>query len=325
MIFLATSSTGIIRAVGGNGDPWSTERIVTVATATSLAADPTSAGRAFAGTTDGVLRSDDGGRTWMPVGLTGCDVRAIAVSPAGEHAVYAGTRPVGLYLSRDGGESWSELSALRRIARRRAFFSPAEWPPIPYVSAIAPSAVFAERIVVGFEVGGVVVSEDRGASWRVGRGAIYDCHSLAASARDGMRFYQGGAGIGKAGRMSRDGGLTWTGPRALDGQTYGWASAGDATSPDAWFYSASSSPMKAHTLGRAAASIYRVRGGDTIERLAGGLPASIPDMPYQMLARDDAIYVGLANGEVWHSKNHGDSWEKLPVTLGRIERSMIVL
>jgi hypothetical protein len=325
MIILAADGIGISRAVRRADGRWSTEHIATPGAAKSLVADPSSPQRAFAGTTDGVLRSENGGYTWTAAGLTGRDVRAIAVSPVQSHVVYAGTRPVGLYLSRDGGDSWSELAALRRVARRRAFFSPAEWPPIPYVSAIAPSAVFAGRIVVGFEVGGVVVSDDGGASWRVGRGAIYDCHSLAAHPRDGLRFYQGGAGMSKAGRTSIDGGLTWTGPRVADGQTYGWASAGDTETPNIWFYSASSSPMKAHTPGRAAASIYRVRGAGQAERLGGGLPDGIPNMPYQMLTRGDALYAGLANGDVWQSNSHGDSWEKLPVNLGRIERAMIVL
>jgi hypothetical protein len=179
--------------------------------------------------------------------------------------------------------------------------------------------------VVGIEVGGVLVTSDGGDSWRVGRGAIYDCHTLATHPHDGMRFYQGGAGLGKCTRTSSDGGETWRGPRSADDRTYGWATVGDPENPDTWYYSASSSPFKAHTPGRAAAHIYRGRDGGQVQRLAGGLPDGIPEMPYQLVEHEGSLFAGLANGDVWRSENRGDSWTKLPLNLGAIHRSMIVL
>jgi hypothetical protein len=271
------------------------------------------------------MMSDDAGRTWQPRGLSGHDVRAITASVVQRDLLVAGTRPLGLFSSSDGGRTWLDLPGFRRLARRRAFFSPAEWPPIPYVSAIAASTVDPLRVVVGIEVGGVLLTSDGGQTWRVGRGAIYDCHSLAAHSRDGLRFYQGGAGFGKCTRTSSDGGETWTGPRSADGLTYGWATAGALDASNTWYYSASSSAFKAHTPGRAAARIYRVREGSSVEHLTGILPDGIPEMPYQLAAASGSLFAGLANGDVWCSENRGDSWNKLPLTLGGIHRSMIVV
>ena len=323
---LATNSSGVSRATLV-GDTWSVERIATPSRVYTLAADPLAKNVVFAGTRSGVFRSEDAGRTWVPTGVGPMDVRAMAASPARQGLVFAGTRPCALFVSRDGGASWTELPSLRAIARRRAFFSPAEWPPIPYVSAIALSAGDANRIVVGFEVGGVVVSADGGATWRAGRGAIYDCHSLVAHARDPMRFYQGGAGFNKAGRTSTDGGATWTGPRSENGLAYGWASVGDPDDADTWYYSVSSGPSKAHNRNRAAAVLQRVRRGRS-ERVGlgtNGLPVALANMPYQLLFAERVFYAGLANGEIWQSANRGETWSVLPVNLAAVERSFVVL
>ena len=37
------------------------------------------------------------------------------------------------------------------------------------------------------------------------------------------------------------------------------------------------------------------------------------------------LYAGLANGDVWHTQNYGDSWNKLPFNLGGIHHSMIMI
>jgi hypothetical protein len=95
--------------------------------------------------------------------------------------------------------------------------------------------------------------------------------------------------------------------------------------PGTWFYSASSSPFKAHSPGRASAHIYRVLDGRRAERLGGGLPESMADMPYQLLQHDASLYAGLANGDVWRSDDNGNRWEKLDLNLGAIERALVVL
>jgi hypothetical protein len=51
-------------------------------------------------------------------------------------------------------------------------------------------------------------------------------------------------------------------------------------------------------------------------------------MAYGLLTDPTApghVYAGLSNGDVWHSANYGDAWEKLPLNLHRIERTLIML
>ena len=49
-------------------------------------------------------------------------------------------------------------------------------------------------------------------------------------------------------------------------------------------------------------------------------------VPYALLTDPDAagsVYAGLANGEVWHSGDEGEEWEKLDVDLGGL-RNLIL-
>lgn len=76
----------------------------------ALAFGPDDPDVVFFGHHNGILRSDDGGRTWTPAanGLDSRSVQALAVDPAARGTVFAGVEG-GLYKSADGGASWSRL------------------------------------------------------------------------------------------------------------------------------------------------------------------------------------------------------------------------
>jgi len=74
--------------------------------------------------------------------------------------VYAGTKPAGLFVSSDGGQSWDELIGFKRIPWRWLWFSPAEKPFIGYVQAIAISPSDPGHLMVGIEAGATVLSRD---------------------------------------------------------------------------------------------------------------------------------------------------------------------
>jgi hypothetical protein len=51
-------------------------------------------------------------------------------------------------------------------------------------------------------------------------------------------------------------------------------------------------------------------------------------MPYALLTDPGApgnLYAGLSDGDVWHSADRGDSWQRLPFNLGAIHRSLVML
>jgi photosystem II stability/assembly factor-like uncharacterized protein len=60
----------------------------------------TKSGLVYAGTTSGLLRSEDGGKSWVIYagGLGGAKVLSVAVSPADDNVVYAGTDNSGVFL-----------------------------------------------------------------------------------------------------------------------------------------------------------------------------------------------------------------------------------
>jgi len=97
--------------------------------------------------------------------------------------------------------------------------------------------------------------------------------------------------------------------------------------PDVWYLSASPVAFKAHSEGDAQAFIFR-NDGDRWRRLGGGLPQPLDHMPYALLTEPGApghIYAGLSNGDIWHSADYGEHWGQMPVSLGRIQRSLVML
>jgi photosystem II stability/assembly factor-like uncharacterized protein len=293
-----------------------------------LAVDPHRRGAVFAGTQgNGIVRSNDAGKTWEAAGLDGQVVKSIAVSPAQPGLVFAGTNPARVFVSRDNAQTWNELNSFQRV-RKWWWFSPAESPWTAYVQALAPSPTDPQVLMVGIELGAVVRTEDGGASWSGHRpGSLRDCHGMTFHHSDGHWVYEAG-GTGGGVSLSRDGGVTWN--KRKDGldRNYGWACAADPEKPEIWYASLSPGPGKAHGSGGAEAVIFRAVGGAPWVPLRGGLPDPLDYMPYALITDPEApghVYAGLSNGEVWHSSNHGDEWSRLPFKFRGIHRSMVRL
>ncbi len=326
-VFVGASAAGLTRAVERAQGEWAVEPVWTGAEVRCLAGDPGNPRTVYAGTRgEGVLRSDDAGRRWQPAGLRGQIVTSIATSQHRPGTVYAGTKPARVFRSDDGAASWRELAGFRRIRSRRLWFSPAEKPFTAYVQALALSPTDAGVVLAGIEFGAVVRSDDGGETWSGHRhGARRDCHSLTFHARDGSWAYEG-AGNG-GGAFSRDGGRSWRHPTSGLDRRYGWAVAADPAQPEIRYLSAAPGPGKAHGPRPAEAAVYRAAGDESWERLAGGLPQPLDHMPYALITDPRAsghLYAGTANGDIWHTRDHGDTWTKLPLTLSAIRTALLV-
>ena len=269
-----------------------------------LALDPADPDRVFAGLREGgVRRTVDAGGTWSDCSPPQPAVFSLAVSRA-DGVLYAGTEPSALYQSEDQGETWRELEALLELPSRPSWsFPPRPW--TSHVRWIAPSPHDADVLLAGIELGGLMRSTDHGSTWQDHRpGAQPDVHSLAWHPRTTGRAYEAGGG-GAA--WSDDGGDTWQ--AADDGRDrhYTWSVAVDPEDPELWYVSASTGPFAAHRGGNPQAAIYRNLAG-TWEQLGGGLPEPLTAMPYALVAADDRLFAGFANGEIWESGDRGDSW-----------------
>ena len=305
VVFLCTRD-GRLAALRRDGDAWSSAVALEGARAQCVAVDGASV---LVGTRGrGVLTSRDAGATWTAVELPEPDVMSVAISAA-DGALYAGTEPSRLFVARPG-EPWTELGALQDIPSRGTWsFPPRPW--THHVRWIAPDPHDARRLLVGIELGGVMYTDDGGATFSDHRpGAKRDAHSLAWHPRAEGRAYQA-AGDGAA--WSRDGGRTWE--AVDDGRElhYCWAVAVDPADPERWYVSAASGPMAAHSGAGARGRLYRWEGGAW--RALALLGES---MPYALAAVDGELLAGMADGRVLRSGDRGSSWSDTGVRVGSI-------
>lgn len=279
-----------------------------------IAADPQDSATVYAGTRgSGIWKSRDGGHQWERLTLAQGDVFSLAISPV-DGALYAGTEPSHLYVSRDGGDTWHELPALRDLP------SAPDWsfPPRPWTSHvrwIAPCPHDAARLLVGIELGGLMLSEDGGESWADHRpGAQKDVHTLAWHPRVRGRAYEAGGG-GAA--WSKDGGTTWTAADAGRQDDYCWGLAVHPDTPETWFISAAPGPRNAHDADRSAkAAIYRWRETGPWQQVTDTLES----LPYAMTMAGGRLFAGLGDGRILFSGDEGDTWHELKCGGDRIDR-----
>ena len=300
----AATGDGIARLDEARGE-WLTQLLLGGSGAQCLAVDPADPDTVYAGLREGgVRRTSDGGRSWVDCALPEPGVFSLAVSAA-DGAVYAGTEPSRLFRSEDRGHGWRELEALLRLPSRPTWsFPPRPW--TSHVRWIAPSPHDPDLILVGIELGGLMRSTDGGKSWQDHRpGAQPDVHSLAWHPRVPGRAYEAGGG-GAA--FSEDAGESWQ--RADEGRDrhYTWSVAVDPNDPELWYVSASTGPHAAHGRGDPQARIYRRRAGEPWSPLAGGLPEPLLAMAYALVAGDGLLFAGFGDGQIWESRDRGDSW-----------------
>lgn len=175
---------------------------------------------------------------------------------------------------------------------------------------IAPDPHRAERLLVGIELGGLMLSDDGGATFSDHRpGAKLDTHSVAWYPRVEDRAYQA-AGDGAA--WSRDGGRTWEAADAGRDLRYCWAVAVDPADAGRWYVSAASGPRAAHGGDSARGRLYRW------EDSWNALAAPTASMPYALAATGRELPAGMADGRVLTSDDRGESWHDTGVHVGSI-------
>ena len=291
----ADTATGVAWALEGAG-------------AQCLAVDPRAPDNVYVGCRGGGLRcSGDGGRSWRAVDLPEADIFSVAVSAA-DGAVYVGTEPSRLFRSRDRGESFEELTALQEIPSRSQWsFPPRPW--TSHVRWVAPDPNRAERVLVGIELGGLMYTDDDGATFTDHRpGAQPDVHALAWHPRAEGRAYEAGGG-GAA--WSHDGGWSWEPADEGRDRHYVWGLAADPEDPSCWFVSAAPGARHAHGEGPAEAAIYRWREEGPWELACEGLPRPLESMPYALSTSGSRLFAGLGDGQIYGSRNRGETWEPL--------------
>jgi hypothetical protein len=304
-MFICTRDGELVGVTRPNG-AWGSRTLLERAAVQCVATDGE---RVLVGTRGhGVLVSRDAGAGWETVELPEPDVYSVAISAA-DGALYAGTEPSHLFVSRDGGP-WTELDALQDIpSRDRWSFPPRPW--THHVRWIAPDPHAAERLLVGIELGGLMYTEDGGATFSDHRpGAKRDVHSLSWHPRSAGLAYEA-AGDGAA--WSHDAGVSWDGADAGRDLGYCWALAVDPTDPDCWYVSAASGPGAAHRGRDAQGRLYRWS-----EEAWTALPLPDETMPYTLAVTPDGLVAGMADGRLIVSADRGESWTETGIQTGPV-------
>jgi photosystem II stability/assembly factor-like uncharacterized protein len=306
---LVCTRDGLVRLDRAEGS-WRSSALLEASSARCVAAGR---GRLLVGTRDGVLLSTDDGASWRRADIAEHDVYSVAIGQ-GDGTLFAGTEPSRLFRSRDG-ERWDELAALQTIPSRDRW----SYPPRPWTSHvrwIAPDPHRPQRLLVGIELGGLMYSDDGGESFTDHRpGAEPDVHTIAWHPRVEGRAYEAGGG-GAA--WSRDGGWSWEPAESGRAHRYCWALAVDTDDPDRWYVSAAHGPFQAHGGGPARAGLYRWEADGPWVSIEAGLPRPLDSMPYALASSTAGLFVGLADGRLFHSTDRGASWEQLPVRVRSI-------
>ncbi len=282
-------------------------------------------------------RSDDGARTWTevsvpeyPAAKDDDDKKALKViwslEPAGadrDNALWAGTIPGGLFRSEDRGESWVLNDALWSDPLREKWFGGGFDDPGIHSVCVDPRD--SRRVVVGVSCGGVWITEDGGASWRVStRGmyaeymppelredsAIQDPHRVVQSPQATNVFWvqhHNGA------FRSTDRGESWQEIKPPP-SAFGFAVATHPMDANtAWFVPLVKDECRIPVDGKMV--VARTRdGGESFEQLRSGLPAG---NAYDVVFRHgldvddtgDTLAMGSTTGTLWASNDQGDRFE----------------
>ena len=289
-----------------------------------------------------IQRSNDGGKTWEPVGnqftydgVPGTHMwydgtphpwkfkRVWHLEPSltDPDTIYAGVEDAAIFRSTDGGTTWAELPGLRGHG------SGSKWQPGAgglglHTILLDPSD--PNRIFIAISAAGVFRTDDGGTTWKpINRGLqsqyipdpdadVGHCvHRIAMHpSRPNVLFMQKHWGV----MRSDDAGDSW---REVSGNLptdFGFPIDVHAHEPETVYVVPIKSDAE-HFPIDGKLSVYRSRtGGNEWERLTNGLPQSdcYVNVLREAMAVDSldscGIYFGTTGGQVYVSADSGDHW-----------------
>ena len=275
----------------------------------------------LAGTTDGVSRSEDGGTTWRDAndGLHLPHVRWLAHHPDVSGLELAGTEPAGIFVSHDGARTWRGCPEVETLRDRHGWFLPYS----PEAGCVRGFAFHTERVYAAVEVGGVLRSDDAGATWRLAAGStgepsfelppaplvFADVHSIETHPSAADYVY---AATAEGLYRSKDGGDTWSVSHAGSYCRAVWVDPGD---PEHIILSPADSV--AHKNGR----IERTRdGGETWAPVSQGLDLPWPDRMVERFVRvEDHLMAVTSDGRLYRASLQELQWERCLPTIEGVQ------
>lgn len=285
--------------------------------------------------------SDDLGETWEAVekspsypeesGRELKQVWCVVPGRASEpETLYAGVDEAGLFVSHDGGDTWTEIEGLTRHETRENWF-PGKGGMC--LHTILPDPTDSERMWVAISAVGVFRTDDGGETWRLQNTGVTPTvedeefeqlgrcvHRLVHDPENPEHLYQQNhAGVYR----SRNGGETWE--RIENGlpTQFGFPMVMHPRERETLYtVPLESDEYRLTSDGKPA--VYRTtNAGDSWEPLRDGLPGdSYITVLRQAMTVDEqspaGIYFGTTGGNIFYSNDAGDSWDEIPCNLPRI-------
>ncbi len=245
-------------------------------------------------------------------------------------ALYAGTNPAQLLVSRDAGATFDMVEGMAQHPSRDS------WNPGAaglVLHTIVPDPSVAEKLWIGISAAGVFATEDGGQTWErrnrlsnaeacshhhhpaaPANGEIGHCvHNMVRAGGSDLLYQQNHHGVWR----SRDGGRHWDDITEGLPSTFGFPVAVHPHDPDTLW----TLPLNGDSEGRyppdAAAAVWRsCDGGDTWEDCRTGLPQQcFFTVLRQAMATDQqeqaGVYFGTNSGSVFASFDEGDTWTEI--------------
>ena len=277
----------------------------------ALAVHPRDPRVLYLGTEQGLFRSDDGADNWRRVEspLDGLQLWSLLLLPHDPRVILAGACPSRIFLSEDGGATWTERKAdirqdCPRIMRTR-------------VTALLADPVEPGTVWAGVEIDGLRRSRDGGRTWeKIGQGlSSQDIHALAVVPGAGVTRRMFAATTNDL-NLSTDGGATWR-PLQIGTSmpwTYCRTLGQHGERPEVLFLGNGDGPP-----GSVGVVGLSPDGGATWR------PAEMPGRANSTIwnfavhpAEPELVYASSVSGEVYRSTDGGGSWAKLAREFGEI-------
>ncbi len=311
----------------------------------SLCGDP-QRNRILAGTVHyqhgpNIRTSTDLGATWEPIKGnprfaegTKAELKHIwqivPGAPSQQGTWYAGVDDAALFVSRDDAQTWTELTGLTSHPTRP------RW--MPGFGGLCLHSILVDptnprRLWVGISAVGVFRSDDAGETWKLCNAGLHNVapefvkdadmgrcvHKMALDPqRPGVLYLQFHGGVFK----SENAAETWTRISAGLPHDFGFPMVVTARG-DLFIVPLLSDENRVVPDG--ALKLWRSRDqGRTWRALTAGLPQKdhFVGVLRDAMSADPfspaGVYFGTTGGEIFHSKDDGDTWEKLPAQFPRI-------